>query len=82
MIDYDVDRILLPMESTNLLTYFKIIGIVVRQGENDQSGHYVIWTRSLTDNSWLRISDNNHKKYKSLPRNLNNIEQIYMRKHL
>lgn len=80
--DYDIDKIVLPLIAENLLTFFKIMAIVVRIGESQTSGHYIIWQRSLVDNTWLRISDSTHKKYKSLPHNLNNIEQIYLKKCL
>ena len=79
-VDYDSEKIILPLFSENLYTHFKVIGIVVRIGDNEKTGHYVLWTKSLIDNSWLRISDNMHKKYKALPNNLNNIEQIYLSK--
>jgi hypothetical protein len=79
-IEYDPEQIFLPLETATNNQKFKILAIVVRLGDNSNSGHYIVWTRSITDNTWWRISDDTSKNYKVLPNNLNSIEQIYLYK--
>ena len=77
---YNIDHISFPEVNYTRPTIFKIISVVVRIGDRPTSGHYVIWCRNLTNETWVRISDTTHRTYNKLPKDLGSIQLFYLKR--
>ena len=75
--DYNPNNVFSPTNSSHNDVIFEITSLIVRHGETHNNGHYVIWVRSLLNESWYRISDDNIRNYQTLPKNLNSIVLIF-----
>ena len=54
---------------------------VMRQGNNSVAGHYLVWTRNINNNKWLRISDFNSTAYNNLIKNLRDAYLLFIEKN-
>ena len=54
--------------------------LIVRQGEETNSGHYKIWNRNNVNDKWLYISDENIRQYNELYDSIENVLVIILQK--
>ena len=57
---------------------FKLIAIIIRTGNDTESGHYKIWTSSFDQTSWYLINDAQSRSYKKIYQSLDNVRFLIL----
>ncbi len=61
-------------------TRFTISSIIIRQGEEANTGHFKIWTKDLRNKAWLYINDNNVRSFMEMYKTLDNVLLIMLKR--
>ena len=59
---------------------FRLQSIIIRQGDDINSGHYKIWTKNLQTNKWLYIDDKLIRQFDFIYESLANVVLILLQK--
>lgn len=63
---FQPNNIILPGLNNIPNATYSLRTAVMRQGNNSVACHYLVWTRNINNNKWLRISDSYSTAYNNL----------------
>ena len=72
------DEIILPSINNQPNPRYKLNTAVIRQGNNRNNGHYLVWTRNINNTKWIRISDSSAICYNNLIKNLRDAYLLFL----